>query len=74
MTSSCILGSVRVENSRKSEFLCFYPICLKFGMEGDFEMMITKRRPKWKLENVLNKKGYNFLPILTKVIPSTLQQ
>ena len=34
MTSSCILGSVRVENNRKSELLCFHPICLKFGGGG----------------------------------------
>ena len=46
MTSSCILGSIPVEKNRKLELLCFYSICLKFGMVGNFEMLITKRRPK----------------------------
>ena len=55
MTSSCISGSIRVEKSRKYELL-YHPICLKFGMRGNFEMLITRRRPKWKLENVLSKK------------------
>ena len=53
MTSPGILVSVRVENCRKSEL---HPICLKFGMGNNFEMLITKRRLKLKLENVLRKK------------------
>ena len=36
-------------------FVC-HSICSKFGMWGNFEMLITKRRPKLKLENVLSKK------------------
>ena len=60
MKSSCILGSVQVENSRKSELFVFHPIHLKFGMGGggggNFEMLITKRRPKLKLGSVLSKK------------------
>ena len=31
-------------------------ICLKFGIEGNFQMLITKRKPKLKLENDLSKK------------------
>ena len=56
MTSSCISGFVRVEKSRKLELLCFHPIWLKFGIGGNFEMLITKRKPKLKLENDLSKK------------------
>ena len=69
-----VLGSVRVENSRKSELLCFHPIYLKFGVGGNFVMLITNRRPKLKLENVLSKESYKFLPILAKIISNTLQQ
>ena len=46
MTSSCILGSVWVENSGKSERLCFSSDLLKIwygGGGGDFEMIITER-------------------------------
>ena len=56
MTSSCILVSVRVEKSRKLELLCFSSDCFKCGTVSNFEMLITKRRPKLKLENNLNKK------------------
>ena len=56
MTSSCISGFVRVEKSRKLELLCFHPIWLKFGIGGNFEMLITKRKLKLKLENDLSKK------------------
>ena len=52
----------------------FHPICLKFGTGGNFEMLITKRTSKLKLENYLSQKNCNFLPILAKIIPSTLQQ
>ena len=72
MTSSGIFGSVWVEKSRKSELLCFHPICLKFGIGGNFEMLITKRRAKLKLENDLT--NWDFLSILPKIIPITLQQ
>ena len=73
MTSTCILGSIQVEKVENQTFFVFYPTCLKFGIGGNFEMLITKRRPKLKLENVLSKKIAIFLPILAKIIPSTLQ-
>ena len=41
---------------RKSELLCFYLICLKFSIGGNFDMLITKRRRKLTLENDLSKK------------------
>ena len=56
MTSSCILGSVRVKKVKNPNFFVFYPICLKFGIVGNFEMLITKSKPKLKLENDLSKK------------------
>ena len=37
-------------------FFVFYPIYLKFGIGGNFEMLITKSKPKLKLENDLSKK------------------
>ena len=37
-------------------FFVFQPICLQFGTGSNFEMLITKKRPKLKLENVLSKK------------------
>ena len=54
-------------------FFVFHPIWLKFGIGGNFEMLLTKRKPKLKFENDLSKKC-NFLPILAKIIPSNLQQ
>ena len=56
MTSSCILGSVWVKKVENPNFFVFYPICLKFGIAGNFEMLITKSKPKLKLENDLSKK------------------
>ena len=56
MTSSCILGFVQVENSRKLELLCFSSDLLEIWYGGSFEMLITKRRPKLKLGNILSKK------------------
>ena len=56
MTSPCILGTVLLQKSRKSELLSFHLICLKFGTGGNVEMLITKRRPKLKLESDLSKK------------------
>ena len=46
------LGTEKVENPN---FFVFYPICLKFGTGGNFEMLITKSKPKLKLENDLRK-------------------
>ena len=43
----------KVENPN---FFVFYPICLKFGTGRTFEMLITKSKPKLKLENDLSKK------------------
>ena len=67
------LGSVRVKKVENPNFFVFYPICLKFGIDGNFEMLITKSRPKLKLDNDLSK-NCNFLQILAKILPSTLQQ
>ena len=55
MTSSCILGSVRVEKVESWNFFVFHPIWFKFGIGGNFKMLITKRRPKLKLENNLSE-------------------
>ena len=74
MTSSCISGSVRVEKRGKYNFFVFYASCLKLCKGVNFEMLITKRRPKLKLENVLRRKKRNFLSIFAKIIPNTLQQ
>ena len=49
----------RLHLGRKIEnrnFFVFHPICLRFYAEGNFEMLITKRRPKLKLEHDLSKK------------------
>ena len=43
----------KVENTN---FFVFYPIYLKFGIGGDFEMLITSSKTKLKLENDLSKK------------------
>ena len=56
MTSSCILRSVPLKKVEIPNFFVFYPICLKFGIGGNFEMLITKSKPKLKLENDLSKK------------------
>ena len=55
MMSSCILGSVRVKKVENPNCFVYYPICLKFGIVGNFEMLITKSKPKLKLENDLSK-------------------
>ena len=73
MTSSCILGSVPGKKVESPNFFVFYPIFLKFGIGGNFEMLITKSKPKLKLETIRGK-NWNFLPILAKILPSTLQQ
>ena len=52
-------------------FFVFHPICLKFGTGGNFEMLITKGKPKLKLENDLNKKiavFYRFQPKLYQAL------
>ena len=73
MTSSCILGSARVEKVENPNFFVFRPICSKFGTGGSFEMLITKKTTL-KLENDLSKKLQFFKLILAKIIPSTPQQ
>ena len=48
-----------LRSGKKAEncnFFVSYPICLKFGIGGNFEMLITKCKPKLKLENDLSKK------------------
>ena len=56
MTSSCILGSVRLKKVENPNFFVFNPIYLKFGIGGNFEMLITKSNPKLRLENDLSRK------------------
>ena len=53
--SFCILGSVRVKG-RKSKLFCFSSNLLEFWHRGSFEMLITKRKPKVKLENDSSKR------------------
>ena len=69
VTSSCILGSIWVKKWKYWNFFVFLPICLKFGIGGNFEMLITKRRPKLKSRNDLSKKlqfSTYFSPTYTK--------
>ena len=73
MTSFCILGSVWVKKVENPNFFVFYPVCLKFGIGGTFEMLITKSKPKLKLENDLSKK-FKFSTDLAKILLRTLQQ
>ena len=54
--SCCIFGSVQVKKVENPNFFVFYPICLKFDIFGNFEILITKSKPKLKLENYLSKK------------------
>ena len=56
MTSSCILGSVRLKKEENPNFFVSYPICSKFGIGNNFEMLITKSNPKLRLENDLSRK------------------
>ena len=56
MASSCILGSAWVKKEENPNLFVFCSICLKFGIGGNFEMLITKSKPNLKLENDLSKK------------------
>ena len=56
MTSSCILVSIRLKKVENTNFFVFNPICLKFGIESNFEMLITKSNLKLRLENDLSRK------------------
>ena len=56
MASSCILGSVWLKKVENPNFFVFNPICLKFGIGGNFEMLITKCNPKLRLDNNLRRK------------------
>ena len=56
MTSSCVLGSIRLKKVENPNFFGFYPICLKFGIGGNSEMLVMTSKPKLKLENDLSKK------------------
>ena len=56
MTSSCILGSIQLRKVENPNFFVFNPICLKFGIGGNFEMLITKSNPKLRLENDWSRK------------------
>ena len=49
----------RLRSAKKVEnpnFFVFNPICLNFGIGGNFEMLITKRNPKLRLKNDLSGK------------------
>ena len=72
MTSSCILGFIWLKKVENPNFFVFNPICLKFGIGGNFEMLITKSNPKLRSEKDLSRK-MQFLPILAKILPSTVQ-
>ena len=56
MTSSCILGSIRLKKVENPNVFVFNLICLKFGKGGNLEMLITKSNPKLRLENDLSRK------------------
>ena len=60
MTSSCILGSFRLEEVKNPNFFVPHPICLKFGMVGNHEMLFTNRKPESELENNLSKENVIF--------------
>ena len=74
MTSSCILGSIQLKKVENLDFFVFFPICLKFGIGGNFEMLITKSKPKLRLENNLGKKIQFFTDFSQNVTehPSTI--
>ena len=52
----------------------FNTICLKFSIGGNFEMLITKRNTKLRLDNNLSRKMQFSTDILAKILPTTLQQ
>ena len=56
MMSSCILGSVWLKKVENLNCFVFNPICLKFGIEDNFEMLITKSNPELRLKNDLSRK------------------
>ena len=56
MTSSCILGSVWLKKVENPNFFVFNLICLKFGIGSNFEMLITKRNPKLRLDDNFSRK------------------
>ena len=56
MTSYCNLGFVWLEKVENPNFFVFNPICLKFGIGGNFEVLITKSNLKLRLENDLSRK------------------
>ena len=65
-----LLSGKKLENPN---LFVFHPMCLKFSIGGNFEMLITKSKLKLKLENDLSKK-LQFSTNFTKILPSTLQQ
>ena len=56
MTSSYILGSIRLKKVKSPNFFVFNPICLKFGIGVNFEMLITNSNHKLRLEDDLSRK------------------
>ena len=66
----------RLCSAKKAEnpnFFVFNLICLKFGIGGNFEMLIAKGNPKLRLENDLSRK-MQFSTDFSQNLPSTLQQ
>ena len=55
MTFYDVILYFRLCSGRKSTKSVFHSICLKFGTGGNFQMLITKRRPKLKLKNDLSQ-------------------
>ena len=59
MTFYDVILYFRLRSAKKVEnpnFFVFNPICLKFGVEGNFVMLITKSNPKLRLDNNLSRK------------------
>ena len=49
-------GLCSAKKGENLNFFVFNPTCLKFGIGGNFEMLITKSNPKLRLENDLSRK------------------
>ena len=56
MTFYDVILYFRLKKVENPNFFVFHPILLKFKIVGNFEILITKSKPKLKLENNLSKK------------------
>ena len=77
MTFYDVILYFRLRSAKKVEnpnFFVFNPICLKFDIGGNFEMLITKSNPKLRLENHLSRKMHIFTDFSQNFIdhPSTI--